>query len=228
MISVILYEPQKAGNVGSVCRAMKNFGAKNLVMVNPCKLDDNAAMMAVHAKEVLEKAKTFESFEEAKKNFDLTIATTARVTGKDDYFLKIPFTPEELRKKLEKVEGKIAIVFGPEDSGLPNEIVEQCDMCVTIPTHNAYRSMNLSHAVAVVLYELSKLPSGEKPRLASGKELSLIKENFSEIVKGADYPADKRKVFNSMIRKLIGRAQVTGREANTLIGVLKKIRSKIL
>lgn len=227
MISVILHGPQHPGNVGSVCRAMKNFEVTKLALVNPCELTEQAGIMAVHAKDVLENAKTFETFEEARAGFDLVIATTARITKKDDYFLKIPLTPDELRGKLEAVSGNVAIVFGPEDSGLPNEVVEACDMCVTIPTSEKYRSMNLSHAVAVVLYELSKTGPGKKPRLANQKELELVRGNFSSIVEHIDYQEDKRKVFNTMLGKIIGRALITGREANTLIGVLKKINKKI-
>jgi TrmH family RNA methyltransferase len=120
-------------------------------------------------------------------------------------------------------------VFGPEPSGLSNEFLEKCDIITTIPTSPKYRSMNSSHAVAVVLYELAgsgqgAVSSGATVRLANSKEKSLINTNMKSIVKKSGYPAEKHKVFNSMFQKLLGRAVVTGREANTLIGVLKRIK----
>ena len=87
--------------------------------------------------------------------------------------------------------------------------------------------MNLSHSVAVALYELSDLKQESTVRLANSKEKTLINQNLSKIVKASGYPAEKHKVFNSMFQKLLGRAVVTGREANTLIGVLKRIRKAL-
>ena len=233
-ISVILVKPLYAGNVGSVARAMANFGFKNLFLANPCKLGKPADDMAVHAKGILQKAKICKNFEAAIKKFDLIIGTTCEKTEKDDYFLRMCITPEQLKKKLENVKGKIAFVFGPEDIGLTNAELERCDIVVSIPTAPEYKSMNLSHAVAVLLYELSKtesrVPKTESPvRLSSKKEKDLIVQNFAAIANLINYPkpSERRKIFNLMLTKLIGRAQVTGREANTLIGVLKKIKNRL-
>jgi TrmH family RNA methyltransferase len=134
--------------------------------------------------------------------------------------------PNDLVEKLNEAEGEIGIVFGREDSGLSNEDVELCDFCVTIPTSKEYMSLNLSHAAAIILYEISKIKKGKKPRLASNSEKRLIFDNVEGIVNSIGYPAEKRKVFNTMIERILGRALVTGREANTLIGVLKKINKK--
>ena len=229
-ISIILVKPLYAGNAGSVARVMANFGLKELILVKPCKLGKEANDMAVHAKNILRSAKTYKNFESAIKNFDLIVGTTAESTNKDDYFLRICISPEELRKKLEKVRGKIAIVFGPEDIGLTNEELERCDIVVNIPTSSEYKSMNLSHAAAILLYELSKTKKEKVEfRLAGKREKDLITGNFGAIANLIKYPkpAERRKIFNLMLTRIIGRAQVTGREANTLIGVLKKIRKKL-
>jgi len=232
-LSVVLVKPLYEGNVGSAARVMKNFGVRDLVLIKPCKLEKEASDMAVHAKEILKRAKKYSSFEAAIRGFDLVVGTTAESTDKDDYFTRIAISPEELRKKLEKVNGKMALVFGPEDSGLPNEELERCDMVVTIPTSKNYRSMNLSHAVAIILYELTKATSYKRqatsPRLSGKKEKDLIVENFRAIVNFIKYPKPKerRKIFNVMLTRIMGRAQVTGREANTLIGVLKKIKKRL-
>jgi tRNA/rRNA methyltransferase len=226
MISVVLVEPRYSGNIGSVARVMKNFGFKDLVLVNPCEIDEDSYIMAVHAQEVIKKAKKVESLQKLKEEFDVVIGTTAIATGKDDYFLRMTLPVHNLKEKLAGVDGKIAIVFGREDDGLHNEEIELCDFCVTIPTKEEYKSMNLSHSTAIVLYELSDIPRG-KVRLASEKEKQLLLENTSVIVEKIGHPAEKRKVFNTMIERIIGRAVITGREANTLIGVLKTVKNKI-
>ncbi|MFH1450865.1 MAG: TrmH family RNA methyltransferase, partial [archaeon] len=123
---------------------------------------------------------------------------------------------------------KIAIVFGSEPDGLSNEFLEKCDLITTIPTSEKYQSMNLSHAVAVVLYELAGVRHpASGVRLANAREKELINSNLRSIVSKTKYPKEKHKVFNTMFQKMIGRAVVTGREANTLIGVLKHIKNKL-
>lgn len=229
-VSVILVKPLYEGNVGSAARVMANFGFKNLILVKPCKLGKRAEYMAVHAQGILEKAKKCKDFESAIRNFDLVIGTTAERATSDDYFLRLTISPGELRKKLEKAKGKIALVFGPEDTGLTNEELERCDIGVTILTSAEYKSINLSHAVAIVLYELAKSKQERRElRLASKLEKDLLLKYFSEITEKMDYPQpmERRVVLKSMISKLIGRSLITGREANSLLGVLRKIKKAV-
>jgi TrmH family RNA methyltransferase len=225
MVAVILVEPKHSGNIGSVARVMKNFGFSDLVLVNPCKLTEDSKKMAMHAQDVLEKSKTVKTFDDL--DFDLLIGTSSKATPKDDYFLRMAMDPNKLREKLETVQGKIGLIFGREDSGLTNEELEKCDFLVNIPTSKEYKAMNLSHAVSVILYELNKAEKGSDVRLASKIELELVKEQFKALATAVDYPSEKRKAFNTMIEKIIGRALITGREANTLIGVLKQIKGKL-
>jgi tRNA/rRNA methyltransferase len=225
MITIVLIEPHYSGNIGSVCRAMKNFGFTKLEMINPHEITDEASMMAVHAKDVLQNAKHSKKFNF--KKYDYVIGTTCIETSKDDYFLRMTTQLSDLKGKIKNKKGKIAIVFGPEPDGLSNDFLEQCDIITTIPTSAKYRSMNLSHAVAVTLYELSDLKQTSDSRLAGAKENSLINQNMKEIMKKSGYPSEKHKVFNTMFKKILGRAVVTGREANTLIGVLRYIKKSI-
>ena len=229
-VSIILVKPLYEGNVGSTARAMANFGFKDLILVKPCKIGKKGEDMAVHAQGILKKARKFSSFENAIKNFDLVIGTTAEKANSDDYFLRKTVSPWELRKKLEKARGKIALVFGPEDIGLTNDELERCDMGVTIPTAADYKSMNISHAVAVLLYEISKMKQGkEELRLASKFEKDLLLKYFREVSEKIDYPRpiEKRIVLQSMVQKIIGRSLLTGREVNTLLGVFRKIKKAV-
>lgn len=228
MITVVLVEPQYSGNIGSACRVMKNFGFSQLELVNPCELDFEAEKMAVHAKDILENAKISKKFDFSK--YDYIVGTTCRTTARDDRFTRIAVPLEDAAKKLGKVSGNIALLFGSEPDGLDNEIIEKCDLVLTVPTKPAYKSMNLSHAVAIVLYELSRnpQPATRNPvRIACARENQIVMDNIDGIVKKIGQPTDKQKVFKKMFRKLLGRALVTGREANTLIGVLKKINKKL-
>jgi len=225
MITVVLIEPHYSGNIGSVCRAMKNFGFTKLELVSPKKITEEAGVMAVHAKDILTKAKRFKQFDF--KKYDYVIGTSAVSTSRDDYFLRMTIGVSELKNKIQNKKGKIALVFGPEPDGLSNDFLEKCDIITTIPTSSKYKSMNLSHAVAVVLYELSDIKQTSNARLANSKEKALINQNINNIIKASKYPREKHKVFNSMIRKILGRAVITGREANTLIGVLKRISKKL-
>ncbi|MFO7872353.1 MAG: RNA methyltransferase [Candidatus Undinarchaeales archaeon] len=225
-ISVILDQPLYQGNIGSVARAMKNFGLSKLVLIGETEIGEEARKMAVHAQDVLKNAEKIESFEKTVKNFDLVIGTSSEKTDRDDYFLRMSLTPEEMREKIEKTEGELALVFGKEDIGLTNEQLELCDFVVNIPTSSEYKTMNLSHSAAVLFYELFKFEEKETIRLAGRKEKDIIYEKFEEILEKTDYTEDKIKIFISMLRKILGRANLTGREASTLIGVLKEIDNR--
>ena len=225
MVSVILLKPLYQGNIGSVARAMKNFGFSELVLVGS-EIGEEAKKMGMHSQDILDEAKVFDSLEDAVESFDLLVGTTSYETDKDNKFLKMNFTPVELKEKLSQVNGKTALLFGPEDSGLTNDELSRCDMTVSIPTTGEYRSMNLSHAVAVLLYELSSLKGKRDVRIAGRKELDIMRKNIEEIANLAGHTA-KEKIFNEMVGKIIGRSMITGREASTLIGFLKKVKGEL-
>ncbi|HET8689811.1 MAG TPA: RNA methyltransferase, partial [Methanosarcina sp.] len=181
-IRVILVEPMYQGNVGSVARAMKNFGYTDLVLVNPCKLEGEARAMSSHARDVLEGARITSTLEEAVKGANLLIGTTGVASSKTGEHIRLPlYTPKELKEKLKGCSGTIAILFGREDSGFRNDELKSFDMLITVPTSEIYPIMNLSHAVAVVLYELSELEGGNSP-LADGFDLQLLYGHLEELL----------------------------------------------
>ncbi len=226
-VTIILVEPQYTGNIGSIARAMKNFGLSKLVLVNPVRLDENAYYMAVHAKDVLKSAKIVDNFESEIKNYNLLIGTSAKRTKKDDKFLRICLSPEEMREKLSSANGKIAIVFGREDIGLTNEQLGLCDFIVAIPTSDKYKTMNLSHSAAIIFYELFRTKEKSKIRVANEKEKTLLMSQVNSVLTKLEYPKEKLSLHNLMIKKILGRAVITGREANSLIGIVKKINKKL-
>lgn len=225
MVSVILVEPLYAGNVGAVARVMKNFGFKELVLVNPCKIDAEAGRYAVHAKDILKSAKKLRNFEAARRKFDFLLAFSAVTSPGDEHFLRIPVPANALKCKLSSLKGKIGLVFGREDVGLLNEEIEKCDLLVRVPTSKDYESLNLSHAVAIALYEASKIKQG-KIRIATRKENMRIEQTISDILEKLP-KIQKKHIVLLMLRRILARSVLSGREAHTLLGLLKEIKERL-
>lgn len=219
-IRVVLVEPMYEGNVGSVCRAMKNFGFHELVLVNPCRMGDFAKAMASHAQDLLASARAVNTFEEAIEGADIVVGTTGKPGPSLKRLRRAPyFTPRQVRSMLEDKSGTIALVFGREDRGLLNEDIQRCDIVAYIPTSQEYPVMNLSHAVAVLLYELSGIKGGGF-ELASGDLMDLLYEQFEQLLENINYPVHKRNGAMSALRRVFGRAMMSEREYYTLMGIL--------
>jgi len=222
-VRVVLVEPAFEGNVGSVCRAMKNFGFSDLWLVRPCPLGGAARAMASHATEVLEEVITVSTLEEALQNVDVVVGTTGKPGDTLKEHRRLPyFTPAELRTLLEDKKGRVAILFGRENCGLSNEELERCDVVVTVPASEEYPILNLSHAAAIVLYELCGLEGGDFP-LASGDLMELLYSHFESLLTEVNHPDHKRDKTLLMIRRILGRAMLNRREYFTLMGVLRDI-----
>ncbi|HTY91201.1 MAG TPA: RNA methyltransferase [Methanocella sp.] len=222
-IRVVLVEPQYEGNVGSVCRSMKNFGFSDLVLVRPCKLDNFAKAMASHAQDLLASALIVDTFKEAVEGANLLVATTGKPGTHFNSHVRYPFyNPKELREMLEDKSGAVALIFGREDYGLPNEIVEKCDVVAYIPTANEYPIMNLSHAASVFLYELSGFTGGNVA-LAGREMMDRLYGHYDEMLDSINYPAHKKDKTLMMLRRIYGRAMLNRREYYTMMGVLHEI-----
>ncbi len=153
----ILYKPAVPGNIGAAARAMKTMGFTELRLVDPADhLADEARMMAHGSHDILENSKVYPTYEAAVADVDFIVCTTAKKkSAKVDY---IPsgrlqaFIAEKI-----PVTRRIGIVFGTEESGLPNSILQHANTGVTIPMATTYPSLNLSQSVMVIAYELSGL-----------------------------------------------------------------------
>lgn len=233
--SIILVEPLYEGNIGSVARVMKDFGFEDLVLIkSENKIGIEAIKMAKHGMDVLQNARTFNNFEELKKNFNFLIGTSAKVAG-DKNFLRVPITPSQLNEFLKKRASEnfsIGIVFGREDHGLTNEEIEKCDMLLNIPTKGQL-PLNLSHSVAIILYELSKLTFENKNeelrklKNANKIEKEILLKKFSELVQKTGLRDFREKLSNKTFKEVISRSFISGRECTTLIGVFRKACEKI-
>ncbi|MBU0980976.1 MAG: RNA methyltransferase [Nanoarchaeota archaeon] len=223
MISVVLVHPETPGNVGAIARVMKNFGFSKLLLIGPVcdHLCDEAFCRAKHAKDVLKKAKKI-SWDDV-KGFDLVVGTTAKM-GTIYNVPRAPLTPKELASR--RLPAKTALVFGPEGEGLSNQQVRECDLIVAVPTKKKYRALNISHAVSIMLYELSNRRDTIVDRqFASAKEKELILKRMDEVLAGMHFPTPHARETQSKVwKRIIGKSFLTKREAFALLGFLKKLK----
>lgn len=227
-IAIVLVEPQNPGNIGMVCRAMKNMGLRDLRLVNPCPHDHpEAYKFAVSARDLLEQATVFPTLAQALADSELSVATTRR-HGK--YRQEI-FTPAEIVGKIygQLEANRAALVFGREDSGLTTDELSLCRWQATIPTADDYGSLNLAQAVLLFCYELFKgrgenvvppmsraLAGTEETEALYGQmEKSLLRIGFLN-------PQNPAHLMRSL-RRIFARAELDEREVAILRGMLSQI-----
>lgn len=235
---VILVEPQGPLNVGSICRSMMNFGFSQLRLVNPCPEFKSlqAKKMALSAFKVLENAEIFDSLDDALADIHAAFGTTRRFGKYRKNFLT-PATAGEKVNALTTPEDpadpgrKCALVMGREDTGLETHHLDLCQHFITIPTHDGYPSMNLSHATSVLLYEVAvKSDSGKKfydpapKKLASGEEMEHMFQHMRKTLLDIEYldPQNPDHLLRTF-RRLFGDAGLTSRDVRILRGLMSRM-----
>jgi len=207
---------------------MANFDFKNLYLVNPFELNDECYARAMHAKDILDNSKIFTSFEDAIKKMDFLAATSSIESSNDKRHLRNAVELDDFSDKIFETEGKIGLVFGREDIGLLNEEISVCDMMIRIPTSESYLSLNLSHAVCVVLYSLYlRRVIVSKKRTIDKLEKEKLFNFFSQILDEINYPNHKRENTEVMFKRIMGRAIPSKWEYHTLMGVFSKTLDKV-
>jgi TrmH family RNA methyltransferase len=225
---VVLVNPKTPGNVGAVARVMANFGVRDLRIVEGVPFDEETYKRAMHAHGVLEGARRYDGLEPALEGLDFTAATTGITNLNDKRHLRNPLTPRALWERIGGMEGTVGLVFGREDYGLYNEELARCDVVVTAPTSPEYPVLNLSHAVAVVLYELRRdLPLGHETVKASQFERDRLLEAFDDLLDATDYPPHKVEATRVMLRRIVGRATLSEWEFHTMMGVVSRATKRI-
>ncbi len=230
--AVAVVDAQTPGNVGTIARAMKNFGFEDLLLVDPPELDPDgeAYGFAGHAREDVLPNATELTFEELTDRYH-TVGCTA-VTNEDERnHRRFPFsTPADLAERLPTVGGPLALVFGRERIGLTNTELEAIDEICSIPASAEYPVLNLGQAATVTLYELrelglastgTQLPDLESVR-ADPQLLERFYDQWAALLLEINHPEEKREKTMRMLRRVHGRADLTDREVNTLIGLLRR------
>jgi len=226
-ISVVLVEPENPGNLGAIARVMANFSASELVLVNPkCNKDDIEGLVrSKHAYKILQNAKVVKKLSDV--DADYVVGTTS-LMGTDYNIQRSPLSPETFAKKLKRFNRKVAVVFGREGDGLTNDEIAYCDFIVTIPTSLSYKAMNLSHAVAVVLYEIFKTSSqkktGEHITFASEVDKKVLLSVVYKVLDKLEFSTKGKKQTQKILwKRAIGKAMLTRREIFAMIGFFKKL-----
>src|SRR5687768_9525375 len=152
-VDVVLVRPSRAANVAAAARALKNMGLRSLTLVSPPRDLDRpeARALAYGAWDLLDAARVFPDLRSAVSGCTLVAATSARDEGR-----AATRSPREFAAEAAAVAagGRVAIVFGPEATGLLNDELALCQMRIRVPTHAAQPSLNLAQAVLLIAYEL--------------------------------------------------------------------------
>ncbi len=227
-VRVVLVEPKNEGNVGAVARAMKNFGAQDLVLVNPCPLGAEARQRAMHGMDILQAARSVSDLSAALKGADLVAGTSGVDTESEKRFARIAVAPRDFAAKVQEMDGRLALLFGREDFGLSDEELNRCDLLVTIPAAREYPILNLSHAATILLYDLYAVKAPRrKARETSGLEKETLHASFADLLDATNYPFHKKARTKVMFRRLVGRAVPSTWEFHALMGVFERATKRI-
>jgi len=156
MIVIVLHEPQDLVNIAHVVRGMKNFGMRDLRLVNPREYEAYRIEGIAHqTQDVLARVRTYPSLADALADCVHVVGFTARGRTAKRNLQRPRDAAIEVMSLAEGGGGPVALLFGREDKGLSNEDLDRCHRVVTIPSDLAYASLNLAHAVIIMLYELA-------------------------------------------------------------------------
>jgi TrmH family RNA methyltransferase len=224
-VAFVLVRPSRGANVAAACRALKNTGFADLRLVAPLPdlADPGARALAYGAWDVLDRAATYASLGEAVAEAGWVVATT----GKPH---EGALTPRALAHALAQgARRRVALVFGPEASGLTQRELGLCHALVHIPTSAQQPSLNLAQAVLIVAYECSlalRAPQAEAPppEVATAAELEMALTHLREALLEVGFldPANPDAVLTEL-RRLLARAAPTPRELSLLRGLARQI-----
>lgn len=228
-VRVILLEPEKGGNIGSVARSMKNFQLDDLWIVKPkTPLNNEAKAFAMRGFDVLKSARIVKTLGTALKGVDLIAGTSSVAATSASNLSRVSITPSDLAEKIRAAKGKIALVFGRESSGLSNQEVEACDFMVTIPANPEYNVLNIATAASVIFYEIFRQRITRRSlELASKPATGRLMAQFSRLLKRCDIQPYRRKLTERAFRNVISRSFISKREASLLLGVFRKADSRL-
>lgn len=230
--SFVLVRPKSAGNIGAAARALANMGFADLRLVAPAVSPAmrEALAMAVHGREVLERARIHSSLAEALEDATLSVGTTCR---QGLYRSSVrPLRPSAAELVTLAPSNRVAFVFGPEDTGLTNREIKLCQHLVTIATGPDYSSLNLAQAVLTVAYELMMAarastvsPTAAPPELAPVADVDAMIERMKAALLAIGFlPENNPEHIMFALRGILGRSGLTSREVDILSGIASQTR----
>lgn len=243
----VLVEPKEPGNIGASARAIKNMGFMNLCLVNPpAHMPKEERWFACNAHDILKSARVYASVKEAVSDKAVVVGTTRRKGMQRGLIMPVSDGAEKIRAITSN--NKVAILFGAETNGLSKEDVNECGFMLTIPSSKAQPSLNLSHAVLIIAYELSKYSEENSDtsrganykdhnKPASLEELETQGETeplygkISRALELLEYAPRGNRDLNDRIttslKRFIGRAGLTESELQMLMGLCTQVEKKL-
>jgi TrmH family RNA methyltransferase len=235
-IRIVLVQTQHPGNIGSTARAMRTMGFEELVLVRPERFPHpQARALASNALPVVESARVVGSLQEAIADCGWVVATSARPRHLGDE----PMTPWAFAETAQarSKHAKVALVFGPERTGLSNEDLERCNAVIMVPTDPTYSSLNLAQAVQLMTWELRKAGLDEVPKVSpkhehpsyappTAEEMDHFYEHLERVLLGTGFldPRNPRLLMRRL-RQFYHRAQPDRNELNILRGILTTVET---
>jgi tRNA/rRNA methyltransferase len=231
-ITIVLVRPKYAGNIGSAARVAKNMGIEKILVVRRHEFFIDKEMekirqMSTHlATDVVEKIRYFDDLREAVSGFTFIVGTTARLGSARSAH----GTPRELAAQLVDISqrNRVALLFGPEDFGLTNDDLKLCHQLITIPASERLKSINLSHAVMILCYELfqasSEPPKRFTPKLATSAELAGMYDQLKDICLNIGFlnPQNPDYWMNN-IRIFLARIPLRSRDVKIIRGFCRQV-----
>ncbi len=217
---IVLVRTAHPGNLGAAARAMLNFGFSELRLLEPqCEITEEARDRAKFAGSVLDDSSTYTNWDECMEDVGLIIGTS----GKREVGVKTSFrhflSLEQATVKAMEHGGRVALVFGGEGVGLTTPELDRCDLLTTIPTWEGYPICNLSHAVALVLYEMNRTTNvipAENP--LDGGTRSTLERSILELSESLSMEGTKSRMTQQTLKRTILRGLPSDDEAQQLIG----------
>lgn len=226
-----MVEPKYQINLGYIARTAMNFGVKRLYFVSPRTSlgGKGARMYSKHGWPLLKGAKVYKSLAEATRDCDILLATSGIWRKGSTGHSKVMFAEDAARKLGSmKKGGTVGLLIGRDDIGLKSEEIEKCDMLAYISTDPEYPILNISHALAIMLYLMEREGLREAtPELESKgeeldrREIAKLLDVFDGMVAKRKHIRDKKAVSGAF-RRLIRMARPNRRELHAIITALKE------
>lgn len=231
-LRVVLVRPRNPLNIGAAARAMANFGFEDLVVVDPYEPIWRETVSAVGAEDLVLNARAVKTLREAVGDCQLVLGTTAvRERQMKRTVVRLPDLKNYLRKQAGGKRLKIAVLFGPEKTGLGKQDLEHCSAALTIPTSPKQPSMNLSHAVALCCYEFSRENMDAGPMnsgLATSDECERLLKQVLELFDAAGYlSGDSPQQKAQKIRRSFLQWKLQSTDVRWLHGILRALINKL-
>ena len=234
-LRVVLVGTRNPLNLGAAARAMNNFGAAHLRVVNPYEAAFREARSAVGAAELLARAEEYGSVAEAVADCRLVVGTTAAGRRELQHDLcGLEEGGRRIRSKLRS--GRVALLFGSEKVGLSNRDMSHCHWLLRIPTRAEHGSMNLGQAVAVCMYELvrtgkiapgKKKSKGEETRARAG-DVERLTGLLLEVLGVSGYVKPRVAAATAeKLRRMVRRLNLSAADAEVWLGMVRQIAWKL-